>query len=129
MIKVNHKPLVTGELNLDDCVDRFGIELTGVTWRTESCIPLRSECIFTVDGDRDEQDKWFNLSVASNQYQLFILFYFYFELLKLEHKATTSLDPKFVLARVPTIVMPDNQTQNFRKFEACLSLFTCSIYF
>ena len=74
--------LVTGELNLDDCVDRFGIELTGVTWRTESCIPLLSECIFTVDGDLDEQDKWFNLSVASNQYQLFVLIYFYFELLK-----------------------------------------------
>ena len=67
MLKVNYQLLVIGELNLDDCVDRFGIELTGVTWRTESCIPLLSECIFTVDGDLDEQDKWFNLSVASNQ--------------------------------------------------------------
>ena len=118
--------LVTGELNLDDCVDRFGIELTGVTWRTESCIPLRSECIFTVDGDRDEQDKWFNLSVASNQYQLFVLIYFYFELLKRHLTQNSSWPGYWVLL---TGVMPDNTTQNFRKFEACLSLFTCSIYF
>ena len=31
MLKVNYQLLVIGELNLDDCVDRFGIELTGVT--------------------------------------------------------------------------------------------------